>query len=217
MKKKNQGKERWVSSKDKGNGWRFGLGVGYTHLVANMNGFEQLPSYEREFRRGVMVSAGVHYFFVKYFGIGLHYSYFNTTASHPGVTSTSNFSGDRGFGPISDNVNVHFPSFDIVARYPLKSEVVIFIVGTRLGYMHWTNHTHYLEDFDMVTSAYGSSIYMGLDVKVYGGFTIGADFNVDIGAGKTINLDNGQRSFNVDAKLEMTKISGNVNLKYFLR
>ncbi len=162
-------------SKNRDKGAKFGLGAGYTYMLApiSSNTPKSLESYARNTKSGYNIKVNVSHFFGRYFGLGVKYSF---------VQLKGEMEINQAWWQIlyKHNIKMHFAGAHFTSRFSSKKKGVRFLPGISVGFIEYNSKMQSATTNHFNARTFGLGVDFGLDLKLHRSlyFALGLDFMV---------------------------------------
>ena len=180
-----------------------------------MNGNEFVQNYAKGLRHGVVVNGGITYFFGRYFGLGINYTYFHSENSLDFVVGQSGLTGEWGYSHTYDRIHVNTISVNPTARFPFLDGIIMLNPGITVGYKFWKDKTFFTEPFIISASGLSFSVDIGLDFKVYKGLYLGLKPELFTSISSYTKFKGETVDERRSDKFNMSRIDVSVGLRYY--
>lgn len=124
------------------------------------------------------------YFFDENIGVGLRYSYYNTSNKLYEVFEDPNQA-------YSDNIKVSYfgPQFSL--RFLNRSKKNAFLLTTSIGYLSYNNNQNYSSPTEITGSSLGLVSEVGYDIGIADNWSLGIQLGITSGFVKKLTYDDG--------------------------
>lgn len=170
-------------------------GWGYRSGEAIKTDLPGMDNYLEKLRSGFCIKIGWHYYWNKFYGMGMEYALFKASASEEKMIIP-----DKGVGNIEDNTFIHYigPTFN--AMSPTRRGRNAWILSGGIGYLGYKDRAIVNTPMEIKGSTVGVNIALGYDIRLADKIAMGIKFTSMVGVlgkakfistfhSETINLD----------------------------
>lgn len=167
---------------------------------------DELRVYYEDLKMGYNLGLDVNYYFNKTIGIGIKYSYFNSSSSSKG---TSDRDGIISEWDISENIMINFVGPTFLARFLSKNNKNAFILGLSVGYMIYKDDAILLDPVIISGNTLGMNIDASYHISLSNSFFLGISVSTTVGFLNSITIDDGTdpQTYNFESFEEYENIS----------
>lgn len=148
-------------------GFMLGLGAAYSHRLAPVpsNMPEELQDYIRKLKSGFAIKVDGNYFFGRFFGLGVKYSFAHARNKMQDVYFQLP-NGSITSGDISDKIDIHTVGFHLTSRVGPRSGKFNFLPGVSAGYSAYINNAVALDPIKITSGTFSLGIHLAVDFSI---------------------------------------------------
>lgn len=183
-------------------------GTDYTqfHIILSGGGsylFDPIPEnaegdikeYYQDLKMGYNLGLDVNYYFNKTIGVGLKYSYFNSTGSSQGSSSNGGINSEWD---IRQDIMINFAGPTFLARFLSAKNKNAFIIGVSVGYMWYKDDAVLLDPAIITGNTFGLNIDASYHISLSNKFFLGFSVSSTVGYLASIDIDDGVKTETFD-------------------
>lgn len=193
-----------VKPRNKGN-FRFLVDMGWGYRTGKMmkSGSASLDNYTKKLRSGFCIKLGSQYYWNKYVGMGLEYSFFNASTNNQDLH-------------VKDKIRIQYvgPTFNV--RVPSARNRNALVMYWGLGYLRYKDKGEtMITSGDITGNAFGTSFAVSYDIGLSEKTALGIKFAGIAGSMDEVELNYG--SYHGKKKLEEKENLSHISLTLGLR
>jgi hypothetical protein len=197
-----------------------GNGAGYLINPAIPQVPNSFSRYNRKIRLGYTFDFDVHYFFGKYFGLGLRYSVFTSSASFDNVVF-QDLDGSFVLGTLEDRLTFQTVELSAQGRFEFFNNALGILPCAHFGYGHFNNKAFRGRDITYNSHSLSYGFDIGVDTRISKRLRIGIKGGISIANFKTIHFSHkdGEGEFELEDDDQVTATRGValIILRYTIR
>jgi hypothetical protein len=194
-------------------GFMLDAGAAYFHRFAPVptNVPEEIQEYIRKLKSGFVLKFDGSYFFGRFFGLGLKYSWARAQNEMDDVYFRLN-NGSLVRGRISDKINIHTIALHATSRIGPRSGKFYFLPGISLGYTEYFNNSVALDPLTIRSSTFSFAVNLGMDIRLVDRLYLAVGLDVITGAMSYVEVEQYNETQRIDLDGENRESLGRIDI-----
>lgn len=194
-------------------GFMVDVGAAFFHRFAPVptNVPDEIQDYIKKLKSGFVLKVDGSYFFGRFFGLGLKYSWARAQNEMDDVYFRLN-NGSLVRGRISDKINIHTIALHATSRIGPRSGKFYFLPGISLGYTEYFNNSVALDPLTIRSSTFSFALNLGMDFRLVDRLYLAVGLDVITGAMSYVEVEQYNETQRIDLSGENRESLGRIDI-----